>query len=859
MANLRADNLTGTGGRNAIDGSVFFDGSRSYLTMVSGEIISGTGFGTNDFTIEFWINQGVNASNYTGIFNLKASTTTDRFQVAFQSSTIQVYTDTSTWRDTGYAPVSGQWEHIAFVRNYSGNTLKMYANGVEKWSVSNTRDYDEAFETFIGLHSSAYGYLQGYISNLRVLNGTALYTTNYFTPPTEKLTAVENTVLLCCQDSDDPTAEALGKEIIGFGGVYQGKRYSNIATNGDLETGDTTGWTNGGCSTFEVSTDVVHSGTYSLHCISDGNGDHVYTTVSVNTGLRYKVSAYINCVGPAGTSAKAKMKIGTSAANSTNYESQTANVGAGWVYVEWIGLPAASTLYITFNESSANNVNDWYVDDLKVELWYPEEGENILPNPNFLTGATGWSFSSTPSGEYTISSNRLNVADNSRTSDAFATVQLFSTSYKEGRYKVTIDYVLTSDDFDIGIGNNRIFGVAGGGTFSGEGNSASVTYEIEAGNGNSSLRLIANQHCVGYFNSITCSRVAEPKRINPTPPYGIDAGVVFEGDTKVNSQGYMYFPTGSTEERGRSSRGIWAGGYKAPWALADNVNSLEYFNIQTTGNAVDFGDRSVIQNQGLATVASSTRGVMMGGRAYNHPSPGQVTVTDTIDYVTIATIGDAIDFGNLTHGAGYIHAAGSNSTRGVLFRSSDGNMEYITIATTGDSVDTGSDGTVGRNTFSGSASQTRAFWAGGANPSGGAAIGSIDYLEIASLGVPQDFGDLTFTGHNQAASSNTRGIIFTGGFPTATSNTINYITIASTGNAIDFGDTLNTMGGHSAGSGCSNGLRAVRCGGYTAPNTSQNWIDYVSIQSTGNSIDFGDLITIRHGGSGFSDSHGGLS
>ena len=338
-----------------------------------------------------------------------------------------------------------------------------------------------------------------------------------------------------------------------------------------------------------------------------------------------------------------------------------------------------------------------------------------------------------------------------------------------------------------------------------------------------------------------------------------DGGVVFDGDIKINSQGYMYFPTGTTEERGRSSRGIWAGGYKAPWAIADNVNSLEYFNIQTTGNAVDFGDRSVIQNQGLATVASSTRGVMMGGRAYNHPSPGQVTITDTIDYVTIANTGDAIDFGNLIHGAGYIHAAGSNSTRGVLFRSSDGDMEYVTIATTGNSVDTGSDSTVGRNTFSGFASPTRAFWAGGANPSGGAAIGSIDYLEISSLGVPQDFGDLTFTGHNQGAASNTRGIIFTGGFPTATSNVINYITMATTGNATDFGDTLNTMGGHSAGSGCSNSIRAVRCGGYTAPNASQNWIDYVTIQSTGNSVDFGDLITIRHGGSGFSDSHGGLS
>ena len=125
MANLRTNNLSGEQGQNAYRGSVFFEGESSYLTMASGEIISGTGFGTNDFTIEFWINQGVNASNYTGIFNLKASSTTDRFQVAFHSSTIQVYTDTATWRDTGYAPVSGVYEHIAFQRDSSGNTFRV--------------------------------------------------------------------------------------------------------------------------------------------------------------------------------------------------------------------------------------------------------------------------------------------------------------------------------------------------------------------------------------------------------------------------------------------------------------------------------------------------------------------------------------------------------------------------------------------------------------------------------------------------------------------------------------------------------------------------------------------------------------
>ena len=84
----------------------------------------------------------------------------------------------------------------------------------------------------------------------------------------------------------------------------------------------------------------------------------------------------------------------------------------------------------------------------------------------------------------------MNVADNSRTNDAFATQQLFSSSIKEGRYRIQIDYNMSSGGFDVGIGNNRIWGVTG---------SNSKTWELDAGNGNSSFRIITNQHGVGIL------------------------------------------------------------------------------------------------------------------------------------------------------------------------------------------------------------------------------------------------------------------------------------------------------------------------------------------------------------------------
>ena len=83
---------------------------------------------------------------------------------------------------------------------------------------------------------------------------------------------------------------------------------------------------------------------------------------------------------------------------------------------------------------------------------------------------------------------------------------------------------------------------------------------------------------------------------------------------------------------------------------------------------------------------------------------------------------------------------------------------------------------------------------------------------------------------------------------------MNSLTIASTGNAIDFGNLSVTRGGASAS---SNSTRATFAGG-SNPNA-QNVIDYVEISSLGDALDFGDLYSTRFAAAGFSNSHGGLS
>jgi hypothetical protein len=94
--------------------------------------------------------------------------------------------------------------------------------------------------------------------------------------------------------------------------------------------------------------------------------------------------------------------------------------------------------------------------------------------------------------------------------------------------------------------------------------------------------------------------------------------------------------------------------------------------------------------------------------------------------------------------------------------------------------------------------------------------------------------------------------VFAGGYGSgANVNIIDYITIASTGNATDFGDLLATA---RSLCGMSSTVRACFAGG----NPGNNVIQYVTIASTGNATDFGDLLFDTTEPGGTSNAHGGL-
>jgi len=332
---------------------------------------------------------------------------------------------------------------------------------------------------------------------------------------------------------------------------------------------------------------------------------------------------------------------------------------------------------------------------------------------------------------------------------------------------------------------------------------------------------------------------------NPSLTRDFTYGTEFRGVTTFDTQGYFVPPSGTTEQRGRG-RGLFGGGNISP----TTTNTISYIQIQTQGNAQDFGDLTVARYaKGLG---SSTRGLFTGGFFPSSPS-----YVNTIDFVTIATTGNAQDFGDINDTKNDVGCLG-NETRGIMAGGDNNNtpkntIDFVTIASLGDATDFG-DLTVARADIASFSSSTRGVMATGTDVPNAQNV--IDYITIASAGDAVDFGDSLAAIYSAGGcSSSTRGVIGGGQTP-STVNTIQYVTISTTGNTQDFGDL--TEGRRLVGAS-SNKISGVFAGGLNSPSNAQlNTMNYVTIATTGNTKDFGDLMTTRQTVGALSDSHGGL-
>jgi hypothetical protein len=174
--------------------SNYFDGSGDFLSAPSNtalEILGGS------FTIEFWMCLNSSQGNY-GLVSKYAEGPVTGYFLRLDTTYIRFYTTAATV-DRTYSFAVGTWYHIAIVSN--GTTGTIYINGVSQGATFSTNGTQNTISTTqVGRTHTITNDFPGYISNLRIVKGTAVYTSN-FTPSTTPLTAITNTSLLTCADN----------------------------------------------------------------------------------------------------------------------------------------------------------------------------------------------------------------------------------------------------------------------------------------------------------------------------------------------------------------------------------------------------------------------------------------------------------------------------------------------------------------------------------------------------------------------------------------------------------------------------------------------------------------------------------
>jgi len=194
----------------------------------------------------------------------------------------------------------------------------------------------------------------------------------------------------------------------------------------------------------------------------------------------------------------------------------------------------------------------------------------------------------------------------------------------------------------------------------------------------------------------------------------------------------------------------------APGASAEVLNVISFITIASAGNYADFGDMAIHSGQ-RAGFGNATIGLFAGG--YSIPGgPGDLRPSvNNIDNFTIATLGNATDFGDLIN-ATRLNAGFSSTTRGVISQ--------------------------------------------GAESPAGTAYNVIQFVTIASAGNASDFGDLStnWSGFGGGVDNNIRGVFAGGQVGPASTNILEFVTIATTGNTTDFGDLTIVRRGMSSAS-----------------------------------------------------------
>jgi len=442
--------------------SNYFDGTGDYLTVPDNTALQ---FSTGAFTMELWFYPTATISSQ---ILLAKGTGSDGFELRSRSSAGGNYF--SFWAANGATAIVessvtltlNTWQHLAVVR--SGGTMTLYKNGVNVGSASDSTSFVASGSALrVGVDVSAGTlYSTGYISNVRIVKGTAVYTAA-FTPSTIPLTAISGTSLLTCQnnrfiDSSTNTFTITRNGDVSvqkFGPFSPSEAYSASTMGGSAYfdgTGDylslpstalVTTTTN---FTFEAWVYPTSTADATMFYIMGNTGSYAGVRIGIINNLAY----ILHSTNGASWLVNLSSASGTVPLNTWTHIAVTRNVNAGVMWINGVSaitftfgtLMTGTTNYIgAYNSGGAGGFFTGYMSGARIVDGTAVYTSAFTPPTTPLTAISGTSLLTNFTNAGIYDATMLNNLE------AFGDVKLSTTVSKFGgssiRFDGTGDYLLS--------------------------------------------------------------------------------------------------------------------------------------------------------------------------------------------------------------------------------------------------------------------------------------------------------------------------------------------------------------------------------------------------------------------------------
>jgi len=380
----------------SVGGSAYFGGVSDWMTIPANTATNVLG---GDFTIEAWVfPNAFNAYNFIAMQD-DGNSGSQNFQLLYTSAGLVKFTTWSTssrgsfWEILSTAALTrNAWNHVAVTR--SGTTTRLFLNGVQQVSSTNTVWAGASIQTGIGNWSAGsnqtttYSKLNGYVSNLRIVKGTAVYTAA-FTPPTSPVTAITGTsLLLNCTNA----------------GIYDAATLNDLVTVGNAQVSTAQAKFGSSSMAFDGSGDYLTA--ISSDRFSFGTGDftvEAWVNFGSLGGANYAPvfsNAYLFYVGSAGQmlvfNGSSNVATGTNGAVTTNTWTHLAWCRSGTslrMFVNGVQTGSTATVSASIGSASPNLVGRYstvdlqgYMEDLRITKGYARYTSNFsVPTAPFPT------------------------------------------------------------------------------------------------------------------------------------------------------------------------------------------------------------------------------------------------------------------------------------------------------------------------------------------------------------------------------------------------------------------------------------------------------------------------------------------